>query len=69
MEAAMAELMCMGTNVVFVKLMTRPVAKARSCRMFFNCWAPSFDALAMIRVSSRIVGQLAGDVRKAVTEL
>ena len=53
---------CIGTNVVLVKLIERPVARAKSCRMFFNCWAPSFDALAMIRVSSTNWLSLGGSV-------
>ena len=56
---------CIGTNVVLVKLIERPVARAKSCRMFFNCWAPSFDALAMIRVSSAYCRTVGGRCEKS----
>ena len=59
MSAARTGQTNIGTNVVFVKFIVRPVAIANLWSMLFSCMDASVEALAMMRVSSaycKIVG-------------
>jgi hypothetical protein len=51
-EASIVASTYMGTKVLLVKLMTRPVVEAKSSRIFFSCAAAPGLARRMISVSS-----------------